>query len=184
MHVGVGETKVSELHFAGSAEQQVVRAYIAVNDRERIAGVVDGRVRVFERAGQLQGDVESGRHGHRRLPRVRLLEEVFERRAVDQLHDHDVRTANIPCVEHAHDVVVPKRHPEPRLVLEHRPVERLRDKLGKHALDRDGVSTAVLEDRIAPPYLGHSPGGDPLRWLVARGGPPHLRCEADAIHRP
>ena len=152
----LGDPEVGDFHFAGVADEHVLRRHVAVHDPERRAVAAALVVRVGEPARRLGDDV--GDDGHRDAhpaPRRRFAQPP-EVDAVDQLHGQVVGAVELAEVRDLHDVDVRQRAGDARLVDEHG------DEVGgtvedrQDALDRDLLLEAGRALIHGAEHLGHA----------------------------
>ena len=125
-------------------------------------------VRVLEALADLHQDVERVGHAHALALAAQRLDDRLEVRAVDVLHDDEVRGVGHSDVEDADDVRVLQVHRHARLVEEHRHELLVLREVRENALDRDGLLQAADGAfRHATVDLGHTTGVDSFRDLVS-----------------
>ena len=94
LHAGGGglrDAEIDELGDAGVGDDDVGRRDVAMDDAERLAGVIGEVVRVVERVEDLVQDRERDGERHRRRGLGAAVHDQVERLALDQLHRDEVR---------------------------------------------------------------------------------------------
>ncbi len=141
---GLGDPEVDDLHRAVSADEDVLRRDVAVDDRERSPAVVGQLVRGMEAGGGVGGDARGDRRRERfGLARHARPQDALEGLSVDPLHhqvDHAVLLAE---VEDLDDVAVTNLRGEVSLVEEHPLGFGVRRDARAQRLDRDDLAKAV-----------------------------------------
>jgi hypothetical protein len=137
LNVPLRDAEIEEACGTVSADHDVLRRDIAMNDVKRSAKLVRRLVRRVQSREDLARDRGRDRNGHMSTGGARILQEERERRAVDVLLDEHHLVAERDDIDDLHDVAVPDLRRYARLVEKHRDKLAVLDQLGVHALGRN-----------------------------------------------
>ena len=154
--VRLGETEVHDLHFAVLRDEHVRRRHVAVDDVERNAVRIGELVGVREALADLERDVDGGFDREVALVLLQVLDDGFEVRPVDELHDDEEGVVADADVEHLHAVRVRELRGEARLVEEHGDELLLRREVRQNALNRDLLAEALEAFALGAEHFGHT----------------------------
>src|SRR6185437_6776611 len=159
------EAEVHDLHLAVLRDEDVGGGDVAVDDLERLAVALE-LVGVGEALADAPGDVDGrlDRDGPGELARV--VHHRLQIRAVDVLHDDEVRPVTDADVEDADDVGMREVRGEARLVEEHGDELLFLAELRQDALDRDLLSEALDAGALGDEDLRHAAGRQALEDAV------------------
>ena len=163
----LGDAEVHQLHLAVVGHEHVVRADVAVNDAQRVAGVIGQLVRVVQ-AGQgvdenakAQREAELARSHAVQHGRQRLAVEVLHRdRQVGSLLDHLVGLNHVRMIE---------ADRQPRLVVKHRHEVGIGGEVGPDSLQDDDLADAAAGVHQRQQHFGHAAAAD-RRHQMKSGG--------------
>src|SRR6185437_1792258 len=160
------EAEVHDLHLAVLRDEDVGGGDVAVDDLERLAVALE-LVGVGEALADAPCDVDGrlDRDGTGELARV--VHHRLEIRAVDVLHDDEVRPVADADVEDADDVGMREVRGEARLVEEHGDELLFLAELRQDALDRDLLAEALDAGALGDEHLRHAAGCQALEDAVS-----------------
>ncbi len=162
----LGDAEVDQLHFAFEADEDVLRADVAMDDPERPARGVALAVRVVERLAHLRDDQAGLRNRHRLLALAKALEQLAHVAAGDVLHGDVEVLVVLAELEDLHDVRVRELHRDARLVDEHGDELGVLAHGGEDFLDGEQALEPLHAKGLGDEHLGHSADGDPLEEQV------------------
>ena len=162
----VGDAKVRDTRCAVNADEQVLRADVAVHDSKRFAQVIRRGVRVVKSARALFDDRRHGRD--RKLASLAPSEDRRERRPHNEIH-HDVERAVrlFTQVKGRDDIRAVNVCRDLGLIEEHAPVSLVAADLWEHSFERDELLKAHRADYTRGVHRGHSARRDLTEDLVA-----------------
>ena len=102
----LGDPEVDDLDLAVGGHQHVRRRHVAVDQAERVTGVIELVVRVVERVAQLEQQPDRDVDRRRAADPARVAQDPADIAAVDVLHRDEVRRAHPAELEQLDDVGV------------------------------------------------------------------------------
>ncbi len=151
------DAEVGDLHHALVADEDVLRADVAVHDLHRHAALVLAVVGVVEALGGLHDHERAEGDGDPPALAPGGGEQAAEIQPVDELHGEHGLVPNLFERVHLHDVRVVEAHRDLRLVHEHGQELLAAGEGGQHALDHQDLLDALgAGRRLRQEHLGHA----------------------------
>jgi len=98
--------EVDDLYGAGVTDNDILRAYVAMNDSERSSGVVFFIMHVVESGGDFGYEIAGVFYWDELARFYATFVDLGERFAVNEFHDHEIVVADLPKVVNLSDVAV------------------------------------------------------------------------------